>query len=488
MTARTRFPVVWTDEAIPQPLTDGNGDSLSNDIVLSNTTNELVLEVTMQQYTDLLSAAYNGAQQAFPDRYLEVLYPLIKAGKLSFCDEVANCIDGNTTVQLSITNILNNNGSVNPNSIDPNTTTGNDRLPNASTESVSNDPPSCDRDALWSGIREMVERVDQNGRDILEDLAVLNDKVEQLAEVIDLVPLLGDTIKDIADFFTATVPDLLNAYNAASSPTFLDNVACDLFEMVCNQCRYPTFDEIIQYFGDHSYFALPAFSTVTYAVLWDLIKTVTGVTPEALWYSINVWQCITLAFDGTFNRSYGKKSFAIWCSFGEDNPNDNWTVLCNGCSDTWCNYFNFLTAQYQWSVQNDPTYNNPVGTYTANGFVSVAQAPQSQPSAVNETFGIEVIFVNPVTLTDIFLDFNILVAFPQNIKQVSLINASEQVIHTFGITGAVGDNSWSAQAFNYSDVKKIIVRLDSTNENIVVTMKNIELRGIGIDPEYGVGC
>lgn len=348
----TRFAET-VDLEISPPLTMGDGDSLANDIAIPNTPQiNLVLTVNASQYTQLLSAAISGAFIEDPLNWQEVVYPLIKAGKVMSvfdCNDVADCINGNAIVQDSITNVLNNNGTVNPNRIDAENTTGADRIPNASTESVSSPPPGCDKDALWAGIVEMVNRIDQNGRDILEDLAIINDKIEQIAEVIDLVPLLGDTIKDIADFFTEVIPDLLNAYNSASSPTFLDNVACDLFELVCNECRYPTYDEVFEYFRASSGLSVPVLAVATYAQTWNVVKAVSVLVPETVWYAINLWQCLTLLFDGYFGRSYGKKSFAIWASFGEDNPNNNWEILCSGCADLgWAYDIDFTSEQGEW--------------------------------------------------------------------------------------------------------------------------------------------
>lgn len=316
-----------------------------NDIIVNHpfswpsTDNDEQVTVTMtlslNEYIALSSCIDVGDDIAFGENAILLWQIWVRMlNTMDFCEQVQNCVETNVNVQNSINTVIVQTGQSNPDSLGntPEDVTGNDRLPDADILPVY-EPPSCELDALWAGIREMVDRIDQNGRDVLEDLAVINDKIQQVSEIIDLVPLLGDVIKDIGDLFTEQLPDLLNAYNAASSPSFLDNVACDLFEMVCDECRYPTFDEVINYFGSLSYFSIPAFNTLNYVALWDLIKTVTGVTPEALWYSINVWQCITLAFNATFKQGYGTKSFAIWASFGEDNPNDNWMILCDGCGE-----------------------------------------------------------------------------------------------------------------------------------------------------------
>jgi len=295
----------------------------------------VTLKLSLNEYIALSSCVDVGDDIAYGENAILLWYIWVRSiNSMEFCEQVAECVTNDTIVQTAINTTVINQGAVNPNIINSETTILTDRIPDPETTEIAttgSDP--CDLDAIWAGIRSMVDRIDQNGRDILEDLAVINDKVQQIGELIDLVPILGDTIKDISDLFTEQVPDILNAYNAASSPTFLDNVACALFSMVCNDCRYPTFDEVLNYFGSLSYVALPNLNTIAYGQVWDLIKAVTIATPEPVWYTINTWQCLTLAFDGIFNRSYGKRSFEIWASFGEDNPNDNWIILCDGCPE-----------------------------------------------------------------------------------------------------------------------------------------------------------
>lgn len=81
------------DKLSPQPLLDGDGDSLLNDIVLNATNNILRFEITEEEYTELLSSALNGAIRAYPERYISVIYPLLKAAKdyAQFPTEPGDC-------------------------------------------------------------------------------------------------------------------------------------------------------------------------------------------------------------------------------------------------------------------------------------------------------------------------------------------------------------------------------------------------------------
>lgn len=247
------------------------------------------------------------------------------------CGLLADCnIVPGTKIYNSIINMQ-------PDAPIPEDTSTIDIVPDGGDVPVRADPPGCDKDALWAGIREIVTRADAQGRDFIEELALINDKVEGVQRLIDLIPVLGDTIADITKFFTEATPDILNAYNAFSDPVALDVVACDLFEMVCLDCRYPTYEEIFNYFADNSVLnVIPlarTFRDVTPKQLWEGVKAVSIINPAPLWYTIQALQAWTLGIDGKFKTSYGRKTFQIWASFGEDLPNNNWEILCDGCSE-----------------------------------------------------------------------------------------------------------------------------------------------------------
>lgn len=296
---------------------------------------DIVINLSLNEYVILASAVDVGRDIAYDDITTEVWNiwaRIFQGASMVNCDDVADCIETSPAVQVSINNYLEQNGQINPDS-GGQTATMDTRLPDHATETVATDPDPCDLDALWAGIREMVERIDGEGRDLLEDLAVLNDKVQQIERFINLVPIIGDFIVSVADFFTELVPDLLNDYNAYSSPTALDAVACDIFEMVCSDCRYPTYDELLDYFGSHSMAGLPQLEVSTMAQIWEVAKTLPVGTPSIVWYTVNALQCIVLGLGGTWVGNFGRRTFGIWCSFGEDNPNDNWTILCDACPD-----------------------------------------------------------------------------------------------------------------------------------------------------------
>jgi len=84
---------------------------------------------------------------------------------------------------------------------------------------------------------------------------------------------------------------------------------------------------------------IQTFELTTYDALWVIVKGVTIGLPQSVWYTINTWQGYTYAFDARFGLNYGTKTFQIWGSFGEDNPNNNWEIICGGCQEPFYEIF-----------------------------------------------------------------------------------------------------------------------------------------------------
>lgn len=304
------------------------------------------LHLSLNEYVKLATSIDVGRDIAYADKSISIWYlwnEVLRQYAMINCADVADCIETSESVQNAITNLyqstviefVNNNGGVNPNQINPNETTYPDRLPEHATEPFSPPPVGCDNDALWAGIREVVERLDGEARDLLEDVTVYNDRIEQLFEVIDLVPLLGDIIKDLSDFFTELVPDLLNGYNAFSSPSSLDNVACDIFCLVKDTCEYPTYDDLLEYFTSKSVAGLATSpQLLNYSQVWSAVSQMPSLNGSIVWHTMVSWLLFTLWFGGAWKKLWGKNTPRIWASFGEDFPNDNWEVLCD-CNVYW---------------------------------------------------------------------------------------------------------------------------------------------------------
>jgi len=254
---------------------------------------------------------------------------------MSICDDVANCISENQSVQDAITNYLIESGITSPNTIDPDSTNVDERMPQATQQSdISSTPSGCDQDILWAGIREMVTRLDDQARQILEQAQVINDIYQRYANLVAAIPILGDLAADISNNFTEVIPDMLNSFNAYSSVSNMDDLACELFELVCSDCKYPTYEQVADTVASHAFGTLINWEAMSLAtVVSQFIQTGT-YTPTLVWHSMLLFELFTLYIGGKFGSASGSKTLTQWVKLGEDIPSNDWETLCGPCGVT----------------------------------------------------------------------------------------------------------------------------------------------------------
>lgn len=441
------------------------------------------LNVSLNEFVKIASSIDAGRDIAYGDDSLKIwniwstsIMPIILD-----CDDIADCIDTSQAVQNSITNeyqstvaqFLDDNGSINPDKANSTTTTET-RLPEYSTGSIASPPVDCDLDKLWSGIREMVVRIDDKGRDVLEDLTLINDKAEQIQGLIDLVPLLGDIIADVAGFFTELVPDLLNGYNAFSSEATIDDLACELFSLVCNECRYPTYEEVLSVYSSKSVVGLIASpQLLNYTQVWYAVKQIPSLNGSIVYHTINTWQLVTYYFGSIFGGSRGTNTLNIWASIGEDLPTDNWIVLCGGCPEPIVNW----TCTIDFSIDSYGAILTKGTTYTGDALLS-GDDGSAQTLRYDLPFNTTVGTITEFTLS----------------KTQSTEPSRIDLVRFFDNSGVVFSGNPNGGNFDYHvaglDIKDATYWYQFTsvfNDNSAVfTANKIVIKGYGTPPSVGV--
>lgn len=285
------------------------------------------------------------------------------------CADIADCISNDITVINAINTSVSNSGYINPDVVNPDTPEMNNRLPASQRQQdIAQAPAGCDKDALWAGIRSgLVVYLDDTARNFLEDAVTVADKAERAASIISAIPVVGNLAAAVITQFVELAPDLLNLFNAYSSESVLDQVACDIFEMVCEECRYPTYDELFSYFASAGISGLDDIANLTLTAITDYLFDSSQLASMVCWYTIVTYELFVLYLGSKFGIANGVKSLEIWTSLGEDFANDNWIVLCDGCEDTGDAYYIDFTTEGlgNWAIQN--------GTYVAGVGVQSVQ-------------------------------------------------------------------------------------------------------------------
>jgi hypothetical protein len=256
------------------------------------------------------------------------------------CENVADCIETNAAVQaaLAAANLTNNDltGASNPDHLSPagteNTTIINNRFPPAQRAEPAHELENCNRDELWAGIYFMVQQLDNVGRDWLEQAVASGDKWQRAASIAKNIPIIGSLASTALEQLAEVAQDLLNLYNGYSTEAVLQDIACELFELVCAECRYPTYDEIADYYGSNSTITGGNLAEISLKAMVDFLIGSSLAISQLAYHTIISMVLFTLWMGSEFVGLRGARWVSIWLDNGEEYANDEWNVLCDGCN------------------------------------------------------------------------------------------------------------------------------------------------------------
>jgi len=139
-------------------------------------------------------------------------------------------------------------------------------------------------------------------------------------------------IEGIAFQITEVIPDLTALYNSYSSEETLDLLACEIFALVCAECRYPTFTEVYDTYNAHTLTGM-ALNGLTIQEVAGFVLDAAGVADEIAYFTLNIMQLGVFALGATFNGESGTNAINKFVRLGEDFANNNWLDLCDTCND-----------------------------------------------------------------------------------------------------------------------------------------------------------
>ena len=416
-------------------LTLGDGDSLFNDIVLEAGINNLVLQVTEEQYTKLLSSALNGVYTTYPEDYLEVLYPLIKAGKLNLCEQIIDCIE--TTPELRQTIINTTQGL-------PDTP----QSPNQYQQDVFEEVVGCDMNVMYGYCRALWTYINANNIDFLQQLSEATNLTESIDRLLRTIPGFEQLpISEVLQWLSALGDYNLEAYEASITTLIEDKIVCDLLCIAVNSDCHLTFEQVYEYlvgrFGGSSALNLGA----TFGELVTFM--VTGVYPSDK--IVYLWSVVQLgfAFIGTrFLDISSVTPYAIQARAGI--PDDAWEEICDEClpENTYNVTFDELTTDiFTVTASVNPTWsvtNTYVIQSTGNGnpvpacFCAYGSPPSSSNEGFNTTVRVELTTISD--LIDVSFEYYFDRAGSQNVvaRAIVLLDDTEAVITTLSDSGDNG--------------------------------------------------
>lgn len=320
--ALTRFRVTWAEVPVSPELVGGDGDTIDNDLILSEGEQYLVLPVTANQYQELLSAALNGANRSFPDDYLNVIWPLIKAGKMLLCESVAECFETSEVFQEALANYLavNGYGSGSGTPATPSYYTANSDLIDGSLYA------SCNNNMLFGAITELVDFMNTAITDLLEQFVASTIGPQNTSTLLSAIPIVNQLpFDEMIDFLTQLAYTLKLSYASQYTSVLRDEIRCDLFCMTKDTCAL-NFQDWADYFAGKAYTSITNVSFVD-AIGWFLTGTFAG---EAIVWAAHALFAQVLAYGAEWmdiDAAYLTKVITS----AMNNPDSDWETLCTDC-------------------------------------------------------------------------------------------------------------------------------------------------------------
>lgn len=377
--------------------TTGDVTHLTPDIFPADSDEKIniVLNLSLNEFVALASSIDVGSDIAYGDDRNLIWWTWVRsfiglAANMS-CADVADCVESelvtNQTLINQVTNTVNQSGFGNPNRVNSTVTKIEDRNPVGFNDEVIYEQSHCDLDALWSGIRYgIVARMDDTVRDVLEDLASIADIPERIEVFLDIVPVLGDIAEGVLFNISETAPDLLNLYNAYSSEATLDELACDIFGLVCSECRYPTHEELYNYYQSFGMPATPSIQDFVLEVMSELVQGAVGVIAKTAYFTLQTWHLGILYLQAKFAGNNGSKALYDMARLGEDFSSDNWLQLCDDCVEA----YRYKT----WDLKAEKTGTDVTWGYNIGGAGVWIAGQGWVAAAIDNTNGIITIGLN----------------------------------------------------------------------------------------------
>lgn len=319
----------------------------------------LIWRVNQTEFTQVFSAVMYGADLAYPDCAIDTMAIFLRlvCENVDICDLVADCIADSANVQSALQTYLESKGYGSAEGTPSTPSTYNEDNPLLDGSLIS----GCDNDNLFGGVTQLVDLMNTMLEDFFEHVEGLTEGAERWGALLEAIPITNVlAIDDLIQFADQLIENIGQSYSAEYTAVLRDEFRCDLFCLVKDTCELD-FQAWADYFMDL------LGESITENAFENTIAWFTGgnFSNEEIVYAGHAIICQIFA--------YGSKFFGfdmVW--FGKvvtaamNDPDSDWTILCDDCTDGWCYEFDWLTSQQGWTACN---FNSAVTLYsTSVGF------------------------------------------------------------------------------------------------------------------------
>lgn len=258
----------------------------------------LPLWLSQREFTAILSAMDVGADIAYPEQYIEVMWLMVRNLRypMPICSLIIQCIENDPDTKQAIVDMLTQNQTFNQ-YID-NTVQG--LVGQALTGPLI--AGSCDPSIVAGKMMALVERLDTNNKDALEIIEVGTNDEEKVSALIEAIPGVNqEPIGDIIDFIQDLLEDFGENYEAISTVARREALAEDLYCLAQSKT-----DCALSYADLFEFFQFKAQSALTLeSLIGDVLNFVIDGdfdTDDLVWYGM---MAVQIGFIRTGKQFFG---------------------------------------------------------------------------------------------------------------------------------------------------------------------------------------
>lgn len=361
------------------------------------------------------------------------------------CAQIIACInDPESGVSTAIINILNDSDSL----LDVGQSQGGLLLGDGNNI-------SCDKDAWYGGIDNLVRALDENNLDSLQILEVMTNVNEWIAEVLGGV--LGvevPIVQSVIDWANFIQNNIMENYEAQITQQYKETLVCDLLCIAMENCELTPQHLVDYFFGRLS--SQLTFNSLLNESLEFLVLGVWTGTEIADFMMLS-----QLVFRAQFGRWFADIAFNSIDTdirLGLNDPSNDWTLICDDCiviEEICKDMTTPIGMTLVWGAQD-----NVFG----NALPSI-KGVYKTPSATFWTWA-EYFFDDPVTVVGATLDhYNTITGggLPQNgwtQKSIQFFDEFDSFLGSVSLTDESGYLSWSTidtGTISIADVKRVMI-------------------------------
>lgn len=177
---------------------------------------DIVLQVTGDEFRELLACVMLGEGLLYPERQYEIRWLLLKGVEcgMLFCERVAECIATSDAVSDALSDWFSQHGG------------GlGDPLPSQMALQIA-DGTGCDDSDRFGTALALVAGVDRLVEDLYDFIDLWTEQAELASELLQRIPVLGNVLAAATDLATYYLSTIHTTYSAAYGSTTQTEIAC----------------------------------------------------------------------------------------------------------------------------------------------------------------------------------------------------------------------------------------------------------------------